>query len=187
MEPRWAPYNSPGDRHSRTTAQQQATSHQPQHDANGSAGWFRDGLESHASRSSLHASARGIPSIGVSHSSSRRGYSFDGDGDTPMEDADPFNNQKYSANPSQAQGPRPSSQYLPTDNTFVARRSPLLQQSPPTQYPGSPPGTHANPYAPFTPLPPSSRASPTRPPMYGSHSFSHRSSPCKLSAVVVVG
>ncbi|KAK5169851.1 dual specificity protein kinase yak1 [Saxophila tyrrhenica] len=67
-------------------------------------------------------------------------YNGDLDGDMPMEDADPFNRQKY-ARPPQQSNSRPTSQYLPAEDATsraAARYSPM-HTSPTTSYVSSTP------------------------------------------------
>lgn len=101
-------------------------------------------------------------------------YNGDTDGDLMMEDADPYNKQKYASRP--AAQSRPSSQYIPTDHLdatsrAAARYSPM-NTSPTSPYVSSPPQqqqqqAHANSYASYTPQQ-SARASPSRQNPYAS-------------------
>jgi dual specificity protein kinase YAK1 len=93
------------------------------------------------------------------------------DADVHMEDADPYNRTKY---PSRLNSQnRPSSQYMPTEESSAARRySPMNILSPTSPYATSPTKSQ-NPYA----APPSgasgSRQSPTRPNNYSSPPSKH--------------
>ena len=101
-------------------------------------------------------------------------YNGDVDGDLMMEDADPYNKQKYSRPPTQS---RPSSQYLPADqqdstSRTAARYSPM-NTSPNTSYANSTPQqpqhqqSTSNHYASYTPQQ-SARGSPSRQNPYAS-------------------
>lgn len=86
------------------------------------------------------------------------------DADIHMEDADPYNRTKY---PSRLNSHnRPSSQYIPTEESSAARRySPMNVLSPTSPYATSPTKSQ-NPYA--APPTSGSRQSPTRPSNYSS-------------------
>lgn len=97
-------------------------------------------------------------------------YNGDIDGDMPMEDADPYNRQKYSSRPT-AQSNRYSSQFLPTQDDGSSSRA-AAKYSPMNTSPTSPGlsspqqqlGSH--PYASYTPQQTSARQSPSRPNPY---------------------
>lgn len=99
-------------------------------------------------------------------------YNGDVDGDLMMEDADPYNKQKYASRP--ATQSRPSSQYLPTEHLdatsrAAARYSPM-NTSPTASYVSSPPQQQqvpSNNYASYTPQQ-SARGSPSRQNPYAS-------------------
>ena len=99
-------------------------------------------------------------------------YNGDVDGDLMMEDADPYNKQKYSSRP--ATQSRPSSQYLPAEHLdatsrAAARYSPM-NTSPTSPYVSSPPQQQqatSNSYASYTPQQ-SARGSPSRQNPYAS-------------------
>lgn len=179
MDPRWAPYNSSADRQSRTNMAAHASPRQQQQDSNGAAMWNYD---SYQEPQAISYDNSAIPS--ASDKPQTLSATYTTDEDLPMEDADPFNNQKYHAR-SQPHRSRPSSQYLPAEDSFAARRYSPMHQSPSTSYPGSPPGPSQNQYAPFTPLASSSRQSPTRPSMYASHPQSYHTTPCKSSRELI--
>ncbi|KAH8703453.1 kinase-like domain-containing protein [Talaromyces proteolyticus] len=82
------------------------------------------------------------------------------DADTPMEDADPFNRSKYPTR--LTHNPRPSSQYMPTEESTAARRySPMNILSPTLPFTSSP-TKGQNPFVGSPSGPSSSRQSPTR-------------------------
>lgn len=101
-------------------------------------------------------------------------YNGDLDGDMPMEDADPYNKQKY-ARPQQQNSTRPASQYLPADqldatSRAAARYSPM-NTSPTSPYVSSPQQQQqlgSNHYTSYTPQQQSARQSPSRQNPYAS-------------------
>ena len=101
----------------------------------------------------------------------------DTDGDFPMEDADPFNKQKYAARSTQRS--RPTSQYLPQEESAAARRYSPMNLSPTSPYVGHGQPPAQGPYTSYTPHGASSRSSPTRPGLQSSHSQPYYSSPSK--------
>ena len=102
----------------------------------------------------------------------RMDYNGDVDGDLMMEDADPYNKQKYASRPPTQS--RPSSQYLPAEHLdatsrTAARYSPM-NTSPTSPYVSSPPQQQqvpSNNYASYTPQQ-SARGSPSRQNPYAS-------------------
>lgn len=83
------------------------------------------------------------------------------DADTPMEDADPYNRAKYSTR--LTHNTRPSSQYMPTEESSAARRySPMNILSPTLPHSSSPTKSAQNPFVGPPSGPGSSRQSPTR-------------------------
>jgi dual specificity protein kinase YAK1 len=77
------------------------------------------------------------PPAGEARARTTMDYNGDLDGDMPMEDADPFNRQKYARPPPQSNS-RPTSQYLPADqldatSRAAARYSPM-HTSPTSSY-----------------------------------------------------
>jgi dual specificity protein kinase YAK1 len=100
------------------------------------------------------------------------------DSDTPMEDADPYNRSKYPTRLTQHN--RPSSQYMPNEESSAARRySPMNILSPALPYNVSPTKSQ-NSYALPPSGPSSSRQSPTRTNTYSSPSQPYQSPPCKF-------
>ncbi|KAI6825984.1 kinase-like protein [Hortaea werneckii] len=104
-------------------------------------------------------------------------HNGDTDGDMPMEDADPYNKQKYAARPlsnaggyAQQQNNRLSTQYLPQDDgtgsqsRAAARYSPMNTSPASPGYMASPPQQHSAQMGGYTSYTPhqSARASPTR-------------------------
>jgi dual specificity protein kinase YAK1 len=96
-------------------------------------------------------------------------HNGDADGDMPMEDADPYNKQKYARQPTGTSSKRSSAQYLPpqhqedAQSRAAARYSPMTT-SPTSSYISSPPQQQqaaSNAYASYTPQQ-SARQSPTR-------------------------
>ena len=98
-------------------------------------------------------------------------YNGDLDGDMPMEDADPYNRQKYARPTSNANSNRLSAQYLPADqqdltSRAAARYSPM-STSPTSPYVSSPQQQMgSNQYTSYTPQQQSARQSPTRQSQY---------------------
>jgi dual specificity protein kinase YAK1 len=106
------------------------------------------------------------------------------DADTPMEDADPYNRSKYSAR--LTHNTRPSSQYMPTEESSSAARrySPMNILSPTLPYASSP-TKGQNPFVASPPGPSSSRQSPTR--AYASPPQIYQSPPgqsCSRSTII---
>lgn len=97
------------------------------------------------------------------------------DADTTMEDADPYNRAKYSTKSNHHS--RPSSQYLPNEESSAARRySPMNVLSPSMPYSSSP-GKAQNSYA-FPVRQGNSQWSPTRTSNYTSPPQAYQSPPC---------
>lgn len=98
------------------------------------------------------------------------------DADTPMEDADPYNRAKYSSKLNHST--RPSSQYMPTEESSAARRySPMNIMSPTLPYSSSPTKSGQNPFNAPPSGPSSSRQSPTRNSVYASPPQGYQSPP----------
>lgn len=171
MEQRWSPYadNQSDDRLTRQASSTLNTPHQQER--NGSAVRY-DGFASPT-----------LPSHGVSATTDsfahpqqiNRQYQADVEGDLPMEDADPFNKQKYEYPIRANHRSRPTSQYLPQEESSAARRYSPMNLSPTTPYsstPGNAPQAH---FASYTPTLQPSRLSPTRPHVYSSQSYQGQS------------
>lgn len=176
MDPRWTPYTPPRDRQARAAIGSLSSPHKQQQDSNGSTAWTYDVYQ--PSPPAAYASTLSAAPI---HPSQGSTTGFGTDGDLPMEDADPFNNQKYATRSSQPHRSRPSSQHLLADDSLATRLYSPLHPSLTNPYPGSSPGTSSTQFATFTPLTSSTRHSPTRPPLHGSHSYSYQSTPRKFS------
>lgn len=118
-------------------------------------------------------------------------YEGDNDGDLPMEDADPYNKQKYESErdlpirPHHRNRPSQSQPYLVQNDeaSAAARRYSPMKLSPSTPYTTGSPHSGNNSTAPlqYTPYTPnqSTLQSPTRPSPYGSNS--QYASPCTSS------
>lgn len=126
------------------------------------------------------------PSLSVSSPpESRQSYRMDykdNDGDRLMEDADPYNKQKYAQSRPQSQ--RNSSHYLPTQaedaaTSSAARRYSPMNTSPTSPYVTSPNALGSSHYNSFTPQHQrqSSHQSPTRSNSYNTQSQGYYSSP----------
>lgn len=147
--------------HSTATPRYEAYTSTPSSIATKTASLRISGTESRASRSST------------------MDYSQDGNMDVSMEDADPYNQQKYSTRPPAVN--RHSAQYLPTEDTSsraAARYSPM-NTSPTQSYVSSPQQQQqsqlgsGNHYASYTPQQ-SARQSPSRQQQYASPTSSQR-------------
>lgn len=109
-----------------------------------------------------------------------RGQDYnDGDGDVPMEDADPYSKPKYTAARPNHQH-RHSQQFLQQEESAAARRYSPMNLSPTSPYSGNPQqGGQA--YTSFTPQSQSNRGSPTRNNPYMSPPNSYYSPPSKCN------
>jgi dual specificity protein kinase YAK1 len=106
------------------------------------------------------------------------------DADTPMEDADPYNRSKYPTRLTHQT--RPSSQYLPNEESTAARRySPMNILSPTLPFSSSPTKNQI-PYAGPPQGSSSSRQSPTRASAYSSPTQAYQSPPGKYSNLAVL-
>jgi len=164
MEQRWSSYpdNQSDDRQLRHGSSSINTSHQQ--DRNG-LGVRYDAFASPTLPSQPAASTPFAqpPKIG-------RQLQPDIEGDIPMEDADPFNKQKYEYPIRSTHKSRPpSTQFLPQEESSAARRYSPMDLSPTTPYST----THApqSHFSSYTPVLQPNRHSPTRPHMYGSQSY----------------
>lgn len=100
------------------------------------------------------------------------------DADTPMEDADPYNRSKYPTRLPHHN--RPSSQYMPNEESSAARRySPMNILSPTQPYNASPTKSQ-NSYAAPPPGSSGAQQSPTRTNAYSSSSQTYQSPPCEF-------
>lgn len=106
------------------------------------------------------------------------------DVDTAMEDADPYNRAKYTTRTGHAS--RPSSQYLPSEESSAARRySPMNALSPPSSYNPVSPAKSQNSYA-FPVRQNSTQWSPTRAPTnYSSPPQAYQSPSCEYSFMML--
>lgn len=114
-------------------------------------------------------------SMAASPSSTPRTRSYAGDGDTAMEDADPYNPLKYPQRPTHSQ--RPSVQYIPQGD-YSRKYSPMQTNTPSSHYPASPQHPPGGSHAQYTSQNSSARQSPTRN-QYTTPSHSFYSTPCK--------
>lgn len=106
------------------------------------------------------------------------------DADTPMEDADPYNRSKYPTRLTHQV--RPSSQYVPNEESTAARRySPMNILSPTLPFSSSPTKTQ-HPYAGPPQGSSNSRQSPARTNAYTSPTQAYQSPPSKYSNVAVL-
>ncbi|KAI9758861.1 MAG: Translation initiation factor 3 subunit c [Chaenotheca gracillima] len=107
----------------------------------------------------------------------------DGEEDVTMQDADPYNRQKYVLRPNHQHhlsgpGGRTAPQYAPYEDSTAARRySPMDTLSPSSPYPTSPHPQGRTSSAGYTPQSHSNRQSPTRPNAYSSASQGYYASP----------
>lgn len=116
-------------------------------------------------------------SIAASPIATPQTRNYTGDGDIPMEDADPYNRMKYPSRPNHQH--RASGQYLSQEDSAAARRySPMKTLSPSSPYAASPHHS-SQPYNSYTPQSPSTRQSPTRANIYATPSQNYYSNPCE--------
>lgn len=106
-------------------------------------------------------------------------YNGDGDGDVPMEDADPYNKAKYPSRPMHQQ--RHSQQFIQQEESAAARRYSPMNLSPTSPYISSPQPPGANSYGNFSPQAPGSRQSPSKSNPYISPPQSYYSPPSTYS------
>lgn len=104
----------------------------------------------------------------------------DVEGDLPMDDADPFNQQKYAdisrdypLRPNHRS--RPTSQYMPQEESAAARRYSPMTHSP--SLAASPQNIPPTSYSSYAPASQTSRGSPSRPSQYSSPQHSYYASP----------
>ena len=170
---RWSGYveSPPTDlRYAPPSSQVTGQSSTPQRDTNSSASSNYETYGTPTITSKAASLAISSPSAGEAKTRTMD-HNGDFDGDTFMEDADPYNKQKY-ARPAQQNTNRLSAQYLPQEqldatSRTAARYSPM-NTSPTTPYVGSPQQQMgSNQYASYTPQQ-SSRQSPTRQNPYAS-------------------
>lgn len=102
-------------------------------------------------------------------------YNGDGDGDVPMEDADPYNKPKYASRANHQH--RHSQQFVQQEESAAARRYSPMNLSPTSPYGASPQQQSQNTYTSFTPQTQSNRQSPTRSNPYISPPQSYYSPP----------
>lgn len=139
--------------------------------------------QQHPLNGNLHlpstSSNSALSSLTPSSRSQSMAYVGDNEGDLSMEDpqdADPYNKQKYEEPhrdfPTRANHRhRPSSQYMPQEESTAARRYSPMALSPTSPYSATPQNAGGSQYSPYS----SSRQSPTRPSLYSSHSQPHYS------------
>ena len=178
MDQQWQPYTetagSRQPRYSQSTPQQQSREPAP-----------GPAQQQHAPTSSLNYEAYQTPSlpshphsIAASPITTPQTKTFSGDGDVPMEDADPYNRMKYPSRPNHQH--RASGQYLSQEDSAAARRySPMKTLSPSSPYAASPHQPN-QPYSSYTSQNTSARQSPTRTNHFAGQSQNYYTSPCKL-------
>ena len=105
-------------------------------------------------------------------------YNGDGDGDVPMEDADPYNKPKYASRANHQH--RHSQQFVQQEESAAARRYSPMNLSPTSPYGASPQQQSQNTYTSFTPQTQGNRQSPTRSNPYISPPQSYYSPPGKI-------
>ena len=117
-------------------------------------------------------------SMATSPAATPHSREYNGDGDIPMEDADPYNRLKYSSRPNHQH--RMSGQYLLHEESSAGRRySPMHTLSPSSPYAASPQQAGHTNYSTYTPQTYATRQSPTRPGQYPSQSQSYYNSPSR--------
>ncbi len=118
-------------------------------------------------------------SMATSPSATPQVRKYNGDGDIPMEDADPYNRMKYSSRPNHQH--RVSGQYLSHEDSSAGRRySPMHTLSPSSPYAASPQQAGPAAYGSYTQQTYPSRQSPTRPNPYTSQPQSYHTSPSRF-------
>ncbi len=117
-------------------------------------------------------------SMATSPSATPHAREYNGDGDVPMEDADPYNRLKYSSRPNHQH--RMSGHFIAQEESSAGRRySPMHTLSPSSPYAASPQQAGQAAYGSYTPQTYPSRQSPTRPNPYPTQSQSYYSSPSR--------
>ncbi|KAI9852230.1 MAG: dual specificity protein kinase yak1, partial [Pleopsidium flavum] len=169
MEQQWPSYSdmSPS-RQTRYSQGAHATPQQQAREFNGAAQQHQPpaGFSYEAYQAPLNTSHP--HSMATSPSGTPHARKYNGDGDIPMEDADPYNRMKYTSRPNQQH--RISGQYLSQEESSAARRySPMHTLSPSSPYAASPQQAA---YGSYTQQTYPSRQSPTRPNPYTSQSQS---------------
>lgn len=169
MEQRWSPYpdNQSEDRQARYGSTLLHTPQQQPQDRNGSGVRY----DAFASSALPSQTASVTPDTLAQPPRLDRQLQADTEGDLPMEDADPFNKQKYEYPIRSNHRSRPTSQYLAQEESSAARRYSPMNLSPSASHSAS----HTNPpqgnFSSYTPTIQPNRQSPTRPPIYGSQSY----------------
>lgn len=180
MEQQWQTYSdlSPS-RQTRYSHNAQPTPQQQARDFNGAtqqhqppAGFSYEAYQAPPDASHPH-------SMATSPGATPHARAYNGDGDIPMEDADPYNRLKYSSRPNHQH--RMSGQYLLHEESSAGRRySPMHTLSPSSPYAASPQQAgHAN-YGTYTPQNYPTRQSPTRSGQYQPQSQSYHNSASRL-------
>lgn len=192
MDPQWQPYQDPlmgrpAQQFSHNTANNGLTSTpskyaaQPPPPSQPPMGYTYEAFQTPGmpSRAPSMGSNSKPMSLAPSPSAPSRTRDYVTDADTTMEDADPYNRAKYSVRTNHYA--RPSSQYLPSEESTAARRySPKNALSPSAPYNNNvSPGKSHNSYA-FPPGPNNNvRRSPTRGSNYTSPPQSYQSPTCE--------
>lgn len=119
-------------------------------------------------------------SMATSPGATPHARAYNGDGDIPMEDADPYNRLKYSSRSNHQH--RMSGQYLLNEESSAGRRySPMHTLSPSSPYAASPQQAGHASYGTYTPQNYPTRQSPTRPGQYQPQSQSYHNSASRLT------
>jgi len=179
MDQQWTSYadRSQSNRLSRYAPQTLATQQPLHRDQNFSAATKQDhyqspAIASHAATTSL-STPSGAQGRGMDHNG-------DGDGDIPMEDADPFSKPKHSARPDHQR--ISSTQFVQQEESAAARRYSPMNLSPSSPYAASPQQLGPTSYASYTPQT-QSRQSPTRSQSYMSPTQSYYASSGQLRSM----
>ncbi|EED18683.1 protein kinase Yak1, putative [Talaromyces stipitatus ATCC 10500] len=185
MDSQWQSYGDhssghPGH-HDTSTSQnpyRMSTKYNGQQQAQAPAGYTYESYQSPiaAAQASSGGSSSKPVSMASSPAATPHTRDYFTDVDTPMEDADPYNRAKYSSRANH--NTRPSSQYMPTEESTAARRySPMNILSPTLPYSSSPTKSSQNPFTAPPSGPNSSRQSPTRASVYASPPQGYQSPP----------
>lgn len=190
MESQWQSYDHSSGHHDNSTSQnpyRQNANYNGQPSAQAPAGYTYESYQSPITAVQATAGGSGAKSLSMAVSPAAAPHSRDyfTDADTPMEDADPYNRAKYSSRLNQTT--RPSSQYMPTEESSAARRySPMNIMSPTLPYASSPTKPGQNPFNASSSGPSSSRQSPTRASVYASPPQGYQSPPGQSPSRMII-
>ncbi|KAJ9649587.1 dual specificity protein kinase yak1 [Coniosporium tulheliwenetii] len=131
MDPQWGSFvDSPSSsRQARYAPHNLPTAQHPHRDANGPTPMKQDAFQSPSIVSRAASMAISSPPAAQNRGSE---YNGDGDGDVPMEDADPYNKPKYPSRPNHQH--RHSSQFIQQEDSAAARRYSPMNLSPSSPY-----------------------------------------------------